>query len=141
VDEQIKQMADDDPVAVELMEQPGKGPLTTMGMLAEIGDIGRFPSAKQLISYAGLAPSVRQSGEKSHTGRLPLRCNKHLRYWAVTCAQSATRSNKPSRAKEVYQRVKHRHGPNAAKIAAAREILKDVYYTYQRMQQVAEEAA
>lgn len=141
VDEQIKQATAEVPIAQELMADPGKGVLTTMGMLAEIGDINRFPSAKQLISYAGLAPSVRASGETHHSGRLPRRCNRHLRYWAVTCAQATVRSRKPSRAKQVYLRVKRRHGANTAKIAAAREIIKDVYYTYQRMHQDVKEAA
>ncbi len=135
VDEQIKHLAADNPLARELLCQPGKGLLTTLGMLAEMGDLHRFASVKQLISYAGLAPSVQQSGDKSRTGRLPKRCNKHLRYWAVMCAQAAVRSKHPSRAREVYLRVKSRHGANAAKIAAAREIVKDVYYTYRRLQQ------
>lgn len=141
VDQQIKQMAADHALAQELVADPGKGILTVMGMLAEIGDIGRFASDKQLVSYAGLAPSVRQSGEKCQTGRLPNRCNKHLRYWAVICAQAAARSRKYTRAKQVYLRVKRRHGANAAKIAAAREIIKDVYYAYRRMQQTADNAA
>ncbi|MEN6346572.1 MAG: IS110 family transposase [Armatimonadia bacterium] len=135
VDEQIKHLADHNPLAQELLSQPGKGLLTTMGMLAEMGDLARFSSVKQLLSYSGLAPSVQQSGEKSRTGRLPQRCNKHLRYWAVMCAQATVHSRHPSRAKEVYLRVKSRHGANAAKIAAAREIVKDVYYAYRRLQQ------
>ena len=135
VDEQIKHLAADNPLAQELLSQPGKGLLTTLGMLAEMGDLHRFASVKQLISYSGLAPSVQQSGDKSRTGRLPKRCNKPLRYWAVMCAQATVRSKHPSRAREVYLRVKSRHGANAAKIAAAREIVKDVYYTYRRLQQ------
>jgi transposase len=133
VDEQIKQKAAHNPLAQELMSQPGKGLLTTLGMLAELGDLERFAGAKQAISYSGLAPSVQQSGEKCRTGRLPQRCNKHLRYWAVMAAQAAARSRCPSRARDAYRRVKHRHGANAGKIAAAREIIQDVYYTYQRL--------
>ena len=38
------------------------GLVAAIGMLTEIGDIHNFASAKQLVSYAGLATSVRQSG-------------------------------------------------------------------------------
>jgi transposase len=141
VDEQIKQWAAQTPLAQQLVADPGKGILTVMGMLAEIGDLARFASDKQLVSYAGLAPAVQQSGEKCRTGRLPQRCNRRLRYWAVMCAQAAARSRKSSRAKQAYLRVKRRHGANAAKIAAAREIIKDVYYAYHRRSPAADAAA
>ena len=122
-----------DPLASRLLAQPGKGPLTTLGLLAEIGDPARFASPKQLISYAGLAPRVYQSGTKCATGRLPQNCNRRLRHWAVLAAQCAVRSAKPSPARAAYRRVRQRHGPNTAKIAAAREILRDVFYAAQRL--------
>jgi len=122
-----------DPLAQRLLAQPGKGPLTTLGLLAEIGDPAWFPSYKELISYAGLAPRVYQSGEKCATGRLPQGCNRRLRHWAVLTAQCAVRSSKPSPARSAYQRVRRRHGPNTAKIAAAREILRDVYFAARQL--------
>jgi transposase len=132
VDAQIKATVAVDPLAQRLLAQPGKGPLTTLGMLAEIGDPARFPSYKQLISYAGLAPRVYQSGDSCATGHLPQRCSRRLRHGAVLAAQCAARSRKPSPARHAYQRVCIRHGPNAAKIAAAREMLRDVYFAAQR---------
>jgi len=132
VDSQIKAKVAADPPAQRLLAQPGKGPLTTLGMLAEIGDPERFPSYKELISYAGLAPRVYQSGDSCATGHLPQRCSRRLRHWAVLAAQCAARSRKPSPARQAYRRVCIRHGPNAAKIAAAREMLRDVYFAAQR---------
>jgi transposase len=126
-----------DPLAQRLLAQPGKGPLTTLGLLAEIGDPARFPSPKELISYAGLAPRVYQSGDSRATGHLPQNCNRRLRHWAVLAAQCAVRSSKPSPARQAYRRVRLRHGPNTAKIAAAREILRDVYYAAQRLRAAA----
>ena len=133
VDAEIKLRVAADPLAQRLLAQPGKGPLTTLGMLAEIGDPARFPSFKELISYAGLAPRVYQSGSSSETGHLPQRCSRRLRYWAVMAAQGAARSRKPSPARQAYRRVCIRHGPNGAKIAAAREILRDVYFAALRL--------
>jgi len=48
---------------------PGFGSLTSSSFIAEVGDISRFPSSKKLTAYAGLDPSVYQSGRftgKSH---------------------------------------------------------------------------
>lgn len=80
------------PLAGALRGLPGLGTLTALGLLAEIGELGRFAGYKQLISYAGLAPNTYQSGERAQSGRLPQRCNRRLRYWAVVAAQCAARS-------------------------------------------------
>ena len=53
-----------------LMTIPGVAELLALTIAAEIGDISRFPSARKLVGYAGLAPRVKQSGQSSHTGRL-----------------------------------------------------------------------
>lgn len=58
----------------------GIGPLIATTILAEIGDITRFPSAKQLIAFAGLDPKVRQSGTTLHRNtRLTKRGSPELR--------------------------------------------------------------
>ena len=46
---------------------PGIGPVYGASILAEIGDIHRFPTGKQLVSYAGLDASVHDSGELKGT--------------------------------------------------------------------------
>lgn len=45
-----------------LVTIPGVGPLTAMGILAELGDLGRFDNAKQVAAFAGLTPKEHQSG-------------------------------------------------------------------------------
>jgi transposase len=51
-----------------LMTLSGVHVAVAMGLLAAIGDITRFASSETLVSYVGLNPSVRQSGN----GRPPL---------------------------------------------------------------------
>ncbi len=51
-------------MALFLMQIPGFGVVTTMTVLAAIGDVSRFETPKHLVSYAGLAPGVEQSGTK-----------------------------------------------------------------------------
>jgi Transposase IS116/IS110/IS902 family len=59
-------------------------------MAAEIGDVARFPSARQLVGYAGLAPKVKQSGQSSRSGPLSKAGSKTLRWAAVEAAQQAS---------------------------------------------------
>jgi transposase len=53
-----------------LMTVPGIGPVLGYTIAAEIGDIARFPTAKKLIGYTGLCPTVRQSGGRDHRDSL-----------------------------------------------------------------------
>src|SRR4029450_8270630 len=48
------------------MALPGVGKLTAMTLVAEIGDIGRFPTARKLCAFTGLTPQVRNSDRKVH---------------------------------------------------------------------------
>ena len=52
-----------------LMSMPGIGEFSSLMILAEIGDIRRFESPKQLISYAGLCPGIYQSGNTERNVR------------------------------------------------------------------------
>ena len=130
VDKQIEAQVEADPVATKFAEEEGVGPFTALGMMGEIGEITRFAKDKKLHSYAGVVPKTFDTGDFSGKGHLPQRCNKRLRYLAVLAAQSAARSNKPSKAKDTYERVKGNCGANTAKIAAARVILSRLYYIW-----------
>ncbi len=71
---------------------PGVGPLTAAMLIAEIGDIKRFPSVKQLTAFAGLDSAVHESGTfKSKKNRISKRGSSYLRtalYQATVCAIS-----------------------------------------------------
>jgi len=55
--------------AKQLMTVPGVGLVTATAFLAQVGEITRFPNPNRLVSYLGLNPSVRQSGDHdAHTG-------------------------------------------------------------------------
>lgn len=59
---------------------PGVGTVMAATILSEIGDISRFSSADKLLAYAGLDPSVKQSGEfKSNQNRMSKRGSPYLR--------------------------------------------------------------
>src|SRR6266702_1161978 len=61
LDAEVRQRAKTDPRVTVLTQLPGVGMFTALVLLAEIGDISRFGSARKLASWAGLTPTVRGS--------------------------------------------------------------------------------
>jgi transposase len=70
LDWEIRQRARSDPRVKVLTQLPGAGPFTALVILAEIGDITRFPTARKLASWAGLTPTVRGSDRVTHYGHI-----------------------------------------------------------------------
>jgi len=120
----------EDPRAELLRSIPGVGVLTAYLLLAEIGDIGRFPSAKRLCSYAGLVPRTYASGGRSWQGGITRQGNRYIRYAMVEAAQVATR--KDVALGRFYQRLKREKGAGKARVAVARKLLVAVYHILQR---------
>ncbi len=71
-----------------LMGIPGISVLSALTILAEVGDI----SPKKLACYAGLVPSVHQSGKTRYTGNITKEGRTTLRWILVQCAQRAIQS-------------------------------------------------
>ncbi len=108
-----------------LVTIPGIGPYSAAVLLAEIGDIDRFGDKRQLYSYAGLVPRVRDSAERQHRGRITRAGSPYLRWILVEAAQNAVRSSPAARRYfERLARRKHRH---VARVALARKLLGAVY--------------
>ena len=70
---------------------PGVGALLGLTLASEIGDVARFGSPPKLVGYAGMAPKVSQSGDRSRTGALSKAGSRTLRWAAVEAAQHAWR--------------------------------------------------
>ena len=70
LDQEVHQHAKADPRVKVLTQLPGVGPFTALVLLAEIGDISRFGSARKLASWAGLTPTVRGSDRTVRHGHI-----------------------------------------------------------------------
>ena len=104
----------------------GVGRYTAMLVIAEVGDVSRFPTARHLCAWAGLAPSVRSSDSKARLGHISRQGSPALR-WALTeAAQKIPTGGGPLRAQ--FERIAKRRGRNIAKVAIARQILTLCYY-------------
>ena len=123
----IGHLAKKDPMAQLLMTIPGIGPLTAMFITAEIEDISRFPSYRNLSSYAGLVPCLDASAEKSRTGRITKQGSPYLRTALVEAAQTIPRMNK-TRLNIFFRKRIVRAGYQKAVVATAHKILQYVYY-------------
>ena len=88
IDGELRQHAKAGPRVKILTTLPGVGQFTALVMLAEIGDITRFGSARKLASWAGLTPAVRGSDLMSGTGTSPNRARPG-------CGGSSTRQRRP----------------------------------------------
>jgi len=71
----------------------GIGSYSASGLLLEIGDIKRFPSAKRLASYFGLHPIFRQSGDKIKEIRMSKQGSREARYLLFNIVMSAINYN------------------------------------------------
>ena len=97
-----------------------------MLIIAEVGDVKRFPTARHLCAWAGLAPTVRSSDRKARLGHISRQGSLALR-WALTeAAQKIPTGGGPLRAQ--YERIARRRGSKIAKVAVARQILTLCYY-------------
>ena len=107
----IRQHLDQHPSLKEqadlLQSIPGIGPATAAVLLAELGDVTRFRSAKQAAAFAGLCPSLCQSGTSVHArGRLSKQGRSRLRRALYFPAMNALRFNPVLRA--MQERLKSR---------------------------------
>ncbi len=109
-----------------VLQLPGIGLYTGMTILAAIGDIARFPSAQQLVGYAGLGARIRASGDVKHTGKISKQGRRELRTTLVTVAWSAVRWSPYWR--DLFHAFSKRLGKPKAITAIARKILVVIWH-------------
>ena len=104
-----------------LMTIPGVDATVALAIVAAVGDFHRFCSPQKLVSYLGLNPRVRQSGNQpaSH-GRITKQGRAHARGMLVEAAWVAAKTPGPLRA--FFERVRARRGMQIAVVATARKL-------------------
>ena len=111
---------------------PGIGPLTATTIYAWVGDVRRFPHAKQLAAYAGLVPAVRQSGGTVHVGGITKQGAPALRATLVQAAHvllSRCRGADARPLQAIGLRIRGTRGRRKiAVVAVARHLLRIAYY-------------
>jgi transposase len=103
----------------------GLGPVLAAVLVAEIGDVTRFPGPAQLASWVGLTPKHHESDTHVHRGKITKQGSRLARWAAIEAVQ---RIGPQTRLGKVRERVAQRRGRNIGVVAAARELVCLVYY-------------
>ena len=106
---------------------PGVSRVSALTILSEIGpDMSRFPTAGQLVAWAGMCPSQNESAGKKKGSRLR-KGAPWLKTMLVQCAWAAKRA-KSSYYRAQFYRLQARRGPQKAICAVAASILTAIYH-------------
>jgi len=118
-----------DPYVPLLVTVPGIGLILGSIIAAELGDIGRFASAKKFVGYTGLCPFVRQSGGRDDRGPLAKNGPRLLR-WALI--EVTTHACLHPLYRDHYQRTRKRlgkrRGPSVARVELARTLATAIWH-------------
>jgi transposase len=127
IDTQLRGWARRQPGCRALRGHYGIGELTSVAILAELGDCRRFSSSRYAVRYAGLDITVHASDRRRAPGHLSRQGPPVLRWALYEAAQTASRRSSPDHA--YYQQAAQRLGHNRACLAVARNLLKRSYHT------------
>ena len=106
---------------------PGIGMIAAATILAEIGDINRFKSSSALVAFAGIDPTVRQSGEFNSThNHMSKRGSPYLRHAIFLAATTCSFHNSPLNAYYKKKRDQGKHHLTATG-AVARKLTTVIY--------------
>lgn len=125
VEEQLLRWYAQWPDARKLDAIKGIAEVSAVAIVARIGPIDRFANADQLVAFAGLAPGVRQSDEKSRNLSIGGGgTDKALRHYLIEATMWVRQI---PRYEAAYERVAAKRGTKVARIAVARMLLRSIY--------------
>jgi transposase len=112
-----------------LLQVRGLGLIAAIGVLSEIGNIAQFETSKQLVSYAGLATTVRQSGGTDHRGHITKQGRQRLRGFLIEAVLSMVRqpADRHTPLVDFFHRKKAEKGGGKAICATARKLLTVIF--------------
>lgn len=114
-----------------LMGHYGIGELTSVAILAELGDSRRFSSSRHAVRFARLDVTVSQSDDKRASGKLSRQGSPVLRWAIFEAAQVARRKGSPDH--DYYVESSERLGPNRACLAIARKLIRKAHHTIREL--------
>lgn len=131
IEEEIYRLAGPYSLQLDLIRTvPGfsSDPMTAIAVISEIGiNMSVFPTAKNLVSWAGCCPRNDQSNGKVKSNRIS-RAGTCLKPLLVQVANSVVKSDKYPECKERYRRLKARRGHKKAIIAICRMLLTAIWH-------------
>ena len=127
----VAQAALGDECVRRLMTVTGINLTIAVGLIAAIGDVSRFSNSEKLVSYFGLNPRVRQSGDgRAYHGRISKIGRAHARGLLVEAAWAAAATPGPLRS--FFMRIMKKRGKPIAAVATARKMTTIIWHLLTR---------
>jgi len=115
-----------------LMTIPGVSYYTALTIYAELGEISRFDDDKSVVSYVGLNPVIRESGDSRIEGSISKRGSARVRWLLVQAAHNAVHVSNDEYLSRFYERLTSRKNSQKAIVATARKMLVSIYHMLDR---------
>jgi transposase len=115
-----------------LMTIPGVSYYTALTLYAELGEISRFDGDKEVVSYVGLNPVIRESGDSRIEGSISKRGSGRVRWLLVQAANTAVHTCNDEYLSRFYERLASRKNSQKAIVATARKMLVSIYHMLER---------
>jgi len=136
VDRQLQRLSKQMPVVARLQTIPGIGPISSTALVAFVGDVARFPSARHFASYLGLTPREHSSGLRRRLGSISKRGDTYLRMLLTHGARAvlwATHRKIPHERLRLWaHNVERLRGHNKAAIALANKMARLVWAVWKK---------
>lgn len=118
----------------QLLSIPGIGEVLATRLLAELGDLSRFENHRQIVAYAGIDPTVYQSGSMSGKHfSITKKGNRHLRTLLYLAVTMNLRSRMSNSIRDFYTKKRQQANPlahNTAVIASANKLVRIIFAMY-----------
>jgi transposase len=128
VELQLQALSQQLPAVERLRSVPGIGLLTATALLAFVGDVVRFRSARRFASFIGLTPRERSTGNVRRLGGISKRGDVYLRMLLIHGARSvlwhAKRQESPDRLRAWALKLERLRGHNKAAVALANKLAR-----------------
>jgi len=129
LDKQLAKRERQDTRTARLKTMPKVGRIASLTLLAAVDQVDRFGTSRKLVSYSGLCPTVRSSGERTQYGSISREGRSELRAVWVQIAHLVVRdtSRSTARLRQWYSKVASHRGKKTAIVALARKLLTIAY--------------
>lgn len=114
------------------MTIPGASYYTALTIYAELGEIDRFDGDKEVVSYVGLNPVIRESPDSRIEGSISKRGSSRVRWLLVQAAHTAVHASNDEYLSRFYERLASRKNSQKAIVATARKMLVSIYHMLDR---------
>ena len=122
LDEEVADVGESFPEVERFQQVPGIGPLVALAYVLCIEDPSRFRNSRDIPSFLGLRPRMRESAEHSHFGSITRRGDAEMRRLLVQAAHGCLRSRQDTELKRWAEQLVGRIGKKKAVVALARKL-------------------